>query len=294
MALPGFASERPYGLLEAAKIWYKGENKGEVEKSMARNLPAFSLIEIAIVLIIIGLVSGMALPMLKSMIDWQKTTTTTQNQEKILYALASYAVQNKILPYAGDPETQQGKQDRGRRRGIVPYADLGLPESAAKDGYHRWFTYVIDDHYATFPRISSGPVAQQPMSRLCERGHHANPLTIKGFPEAIALALISHGPQGRGAYPNHLGNPPQGEDEIQNAASDTEIVDRPFSQDPLNPFSHKVVWVTPKNLMAIYARAPCAPIESFIPQSGGMRYNPVDERVRPQGSAGSWGADGRR
>lgn len=227
---------------------------------MPLGTPAFSLIETAIVLIIMGLVGGMALPTLKWMLEWQKETVTVHHQEKILYALASYAVQNKMLPYAANPGLPSGSQDKGRCRGIVPYADLGLPESIAKDGHHRWFTYVVDGYYA-IPSPSG-------INRLCNQKGHSTPLRVKGMQDKIAIALISHGPQGRGAYPNPMAIPPQGEDEMQNATSDMEIIDRPWSRDPSNPFSHKVAWVTAQNLLAVYAHAPCPPVDMRVGSQG--------------------------
>lgn len=242
---------------------------------MSRRISGFSLIEIAIVLIIIGLISGMALPSLKAMLDWQKTAITAQNQEKILYALASYAIQNKSLPYAANPLNSQEKPHEiiRRRRGIVPYAALGLPESTAKDGYHRWFTYVVDDYYTVIPKTGPPMLSQQPISRLCEKQIHLNPLTIKGLQGNVAVVLISHGPQGRGAYPNPLEPEGPGSDEKQNATSDTEIIDRPINQNSHDPFSHKVVWVTASNLLALYGRAPCPPVED-IPKPSNLRLHP--------------------
>lgn len=238
---------------------------------MFRKISGFSLIEVSIVLIIIGVIGGLTFPIIKLMVDWQKTSTTAQNQEKILYALANYAAQKNILPYPADPRQSHGKQDiLPRRRGIVPYADLGLPEATAKDGYHRWFTYVVDDYYGTNPVRNSQNILIKPMSKLCESDQDPNPLQTKvltvrfkkdtGPKITIALALISHGPEGRGAYPHHQNPTPLGEDEAVNTHSDTMICDRPFSQDLSHPFSHKVVWVTAKNLLAIYGRAPCPPI----------------------------------
>lgn len=247
---------------------------------MARKVPAFSLIEMAIVLIIIGLISGMALPALKTTLEWQKNATTAQNQEKIIYALASYAVQNKILPCAADPTGHSGKQEKNRRRGIVPYSDLNLPESLAKDGYQRWFTYVVDDYYNARPLKVIGFSSHQPITRLCEKADHLNSLSIKSVQKSIAFALISHGPQGRGAYPNPSAIPPQGQDETQNATSDTEIIDRPLSQDPSNPFSHKVLWATAQNLLALYGHAPCPSVEETKPQAEKTIYqlpkNPIN------------------
>jgi prepilin-type N-terminal cleavage/methylation domain-containing protein len=45
---------------------------------MTRKVSGFSLIEMAIVLVIIGLVGGIALPCLKVMVDRQKASTTTK------------------------------------------------------------------------------------------------------------------------------------------------------------------------------------------------------------------------
>jgi len=256
-----------------------------LKSSMRHTIPGFSLIEIAVVLIIIGVVSGMALPALTSMLNWQKTATTAQNQEKILYALANYAIQNKSLPYAANPIDSYGKQNvtARRRRGIVPYADLGLPESVAKDGYRHWFTYVVDHDYATLPEKLYGQSPIQSLrNKLCEMPQsatylHLNPLHIRNGQKNIALALISHGPKGKGAYPNPLGSDFLGSDEKQNATSDHEIIDRPISQDPQNPFSHTVVWVTAANLLALYGRAPCPPLEE----------TPIPSKLRlyPEGSS---------
>ncbi len=252
----------------------------KAKEFMPRTFPAFSLIEIAIVLIIMGLVSGMAFPMLKGMLDCQKATITDQNQEKILYALANYAAQNQALPCAANPENLSGEQESARRRGIVPYATLGLPESIAKDGYCRWFTYVVDDYYTTLLISSS----QRPTNKLCEKKTSPYPLKIKGKQADIAVILISHGLQGRGAYPDPSAAPPQGQDEIQNSRSDDEIIDRPLSQDPLNPFSHKVIWVTAQNLLATYAHAPCPPVQN-LPVSRSAQYDslydPLSDSKKP-------------
>jgi prepilin-type N-terminal cleavage/methylation domain-containing protein len=242
-----------------------------------RKVPGFSLIEMAIVLIIIGLVAGMTLPTLRGMVDWQKGRVTANHQEQILYALASFAIQNKSLPYAADPLIPLGlntfgkeDKDNKQRRGIVPFASLGLPKAIACDGYQRWFTYVVDEHYAIMPKVEmQGGHAHTLENRLCEKRSPANPLKLKGngLETNIAFAIISHGPQGRGAYPNPLEKPPLGPDEHTNATSDRQIIDRPLSQDPSNPFSHLVVWVTPRNLLAIYGHSPCPREKEMVPSS---------------------------
>jgi prepilin-type N-terminal cleavage/methylation domain-containing protein len=242
---------------------------------MNRKVPGFSLIEMAIVLVIVGLVGGVALPSLRVMVDRQKTSTTLERQEKILYALAGYALQHGALPNAARAEHPSGAEDKESKlcRGIVPYATLGLPESFAKDGHHHWFTYVVEKEYTQRP---PGIVQDQreqceqsfcrfvaPTSKLPEEQSQQPTLRIAlghGQTVPIAVAVISHGPEGCGAPNSPV--PPRGEDEGKNTTQNTNdipLVDRDFSKDPQHPFSHKVVWATASNLMAIYGRTPCPP-----------------------------------
>lgn len=224
---------------------------------MNHKIPAFTLIELTIVLIILGMIGQVTLPLLRVLLDRQKATLTAERQEKILYAFATYALHNRSLPYAADPLNHQGKQDfiTRRRRGIVPYHDLGLPESVVKDGYHHWFTYVVDGYYVE----PSNQSVYSPSSshKLCAKYLSSGGLKIKGLQENVALVLISHGPQGKGAYATISDYGSFSEDEKQNTVSEHELVDRPLSQDSSNLFSHKIVWVTAKNLMAIYGCFPC-------------------------------------
>jgi len=237
---------------------------------MNRKAPGFSLIEMAIVLVIVGLVGGIALPGLKVMVDRQKTSTTTERQEKILYALAGYALQHGALPNAARPEHPSGVEDKASKlcRGIVPYATLGLHESFAKDGHHHWFTYVVEKEYTKNPPGSAQDQQERsfcrfvtPFDKPPEEQSQQPTLRItldQGQAVPVAVAVISHGPEGCGAPNSPV--PPQGEDEGKNTVQNTNdmpLVDRAYSKDPQHPFSHKVVWVTTSNLMAIYGRTPC-------------------------------------
>jgi prepilin-type N-terminal cleavage/methylation domain-containing protein len=240
---------------------------------MKHKVSGFSLIEMAIVLVIVGLVGGIALPSLKIMIDRQNALTTTERQEKILYALAGYALQHGALPNAASADHLSGIEDKENQlcRGIVPYATLGLQESFAKDGYHHWFTYVVEKEYTKSPPGSAQDQHERSFCRFVlptdklANDQLMNPLSAlkitldRGQTVAIAVAVISHGPEGRGAYPQLLNPPPQGEDEEKNTNSTTTLVDRFISQNPKNPFSHKIVWATPQNLMSVYGHAPCPP-----------------------------------
>jgi prepilin-type N-terminal cleavage/methylation domain-containing protein len=207
---------------------------------MNRKVSGFSLIEMAIVLVIIGLVGSIALPGLKVMVNRQKISTTAERQEKILYALASYALLNGSLPNAASPMHLSGEEDKAHQlcRGVVPYATLDLPESFAKEGYHHWFTYVVEKKYTEVP--SGTPLTQNPIQHeqsFCrlvknpDKPSETQPVKQQTIPQpalkisindghqvvSVAVAVISHGPEGRGA-PNSLTPPHEGDEKkIQKA-----------------------------------------------------------------------------
>ena len=80
----------------------------------------------------------------------------------------------------------------------MPYADLGLPESVAKDGYHHWITYVVDHDYATLPeRTHRKSPLQHLRSKLCEMAQyatylHLNRLHIKNGQKNINYHLYGN------------------------------------------------------------------------------------------------------
>lgn len=89
----------------------------------------------------------------------------------------------------------------------------------------------------------------------------------------LAFVLISHGSSGHGAINDRGGRNPiigQSPLKIQNASDDTHCyVDAP--QSPL--FDDRVRWITRNNLMAIYAKAPCAFHDEGISSMGSGHLN---------------------
>ena len=224
-----------------------------------RRLPAFSLIEVAIVLMILGIIAGMGLPALGNMLTTQKHQLTRQRQERVLQALAAYALQHNKLPWPSSDT--RGIEDRRAQRGIVPYKTLGISEAEARDGYNHWMTYIPHQQLTMEPDgeahkgmcCGANPAALQIRNGQGEALFDAD-VAVRDFP---AVVLISHGPAGHGA---RLGKPAQSPDEQTNSAADGDaVIDRPASTDPQNPFSHTVRWVTRNNFMSIYAHSPCKP-----------------------------------
>lgn len=232
---------------------------------MKKGLPAFTLIEMSIVLIIVGIIAGFGLPALTNMLFQQKMNQTVKNQEVVLQALAAYVNANNWLPL---PHKVPG--ETRHNVGLVPYKTLGLPESYAKDGFKNWMTYAVEKSLVSNINALSICQARDKKMNL----HHPDGRPVFDKPnDLVAVVLISHGPDGHGAFNEAGGRSPVPETrplEAINADETLNFVTAPYHPDN---FQHKVTWVTRNNLMAIYAKNPCIkyqneaqpPVVNFIP-----------------------------
>ncbi len=64
---------------------------------MIRKLSGFSLLEVAIVLCIIGIISGIGIPALNNFLKYQKIRKTEDHIEQIIQSLASYVLTKREL-----------------------------------------------------------------------------------------------------------------------------------------------------------------------------------------------------
>jgi len=170
----------------------------------------FSLLELALVLVILGIMGGMALPLLKARISHAAILKTRDNQEYVLTAIAAFVAKNRRFPCPAVPHVtgeNYGVEPRERRcpgskaEGIVPFRTLGISENFAKDGFKRWMTYVVDsnladkEHENNIHAVSGG--------RLIVYNEQEQPVIVDQAPRNpnfIALVLISHGESGVGAF----------------------------------------------------------------------------------------------
>jgi prepilin-type N-terminal cleavage/methylation domain-containing protein len=96
-----------------------------------RREQGFSLLELAIVLLIVGLLLGGLIMPLGSRVDQQRIESTRQQLEEVREALTGYALANDALPCPATPASngQASTTATGctRQHGFVPAATLGLP-----------------------------------------------------------------------------------------------------------------------------------------------------------------------
>jgi prepilin-type N-terminal cleavage/methylation domain-containing protein len=122
---------------------------------MKKVIHGFTLIEMAMVLVIVGLLIGGLLVQTSAEVNQQKIKVTEQRLEQIKEALLGFAVANLYLPcpdYTGD-----GKQDRANvsvcdrfdvADSYLPWADLGVERF---DGWGRPFRYRVDGFFSNTP-----------------------------------------------------------------------------------------------------------------------------------------------
>lgn len=132
----------------------------------------FTLVEIAIVLTIIGVLLGSGVMALTSMLNDIRYRTTRDRMNQVANALALYAQQNLFIPCPAQPPDDDGLTTGeslatctgADSQGIVPYRDLGLNVEQVQDSYGNFLTYAVNPGFATSalqPATPTGNVTQE-------------------------------------------------------------------------------------------------------------------------------------
>lgn len=104
----------------------------------------FTLVEVSIALVIVGLLIGMGAQMLPMLVKQNKFKETRLLVGETKTAIIGYALANGKLPYAA--ATTNGIQTAGRLNGYLPWATLGI---RGVDPYARTLYYAVESHLAT-------------------------------------------------------------------------------------------------------------------------------------------------
>lgn len=201
----------------------------------------FSLIEMAIVMTIVGLLMAAMIPTVTSQIEQQKRIETRKQLDETISALLGYAVTNGKLPCPANPTIATGNIGAGisngsgsctNNPGVLPWVTLGISET---DAWGRRFTYSVTSGYtSTFTLSATGD-----RSVLSTLGG-AN------IASAVPAVIISHGTNGYGSYtPDGAQIAGASGDENENANNDTTYVSHEFSQ---NSFDDMLIWLSPNTL----------------------------------------------
>ncbi|MEQ1603151.1 MAG: prepilin-type N-terminal cleavage/methylation domain-containing protein [Methylophilaceae bacterium] len=197
----------------------------------SQNLKGFTLIEMAIVLVIVGLILGGLLLPLSVQVDQKKYNETHQALGEIREAIMGFSLSHSALdgkPYLPCPDTDaNGMENRTGAictspEGDLPWADLGMPRL---DGWDRTYRYRVT------PAYSSNAV-----------GFTLTSLGVIDVLDAVAgnviasnlpLVVFSRGKNGVSGSV----------DEAENSDNDTVFVSHPPSEVAGSEFDDALVWV---------------------------------------------------
>ena len=204
----------------------------------------FTLIEMSIVLVVLGLLLGGFMGPLSLQLENNQRREARSALEKINEALIGYALVNGHLPC---PDTDNdGRENRSVNRcsepgtaagvgvGTLPWLDIGV---GRMDPWNGRFTYAVSEVFA------DSSVSPLPNFSLSTKGG----IEIVGGIDAAPLVVVSHGPNGRGSF-SVQGTPrvaPVGNAEQENSDGDRHFVLAPYNNARGKEFDDMVSWISP-------------------------------------------------
>lgn len=110
----------------------------------------FSLIEVSISLIIIGIISAIGMSQLNIMNRIYRTQKTQSNIDFVVKSIAAFYLASDCnnIPFPSDM-TRIGYQSKNMENsfGIVPFKTLGIMEKFAKNAKGKWLLYKINPNF---------------------------------------------------------------------------------------------------------------------------------------------------
>lgn len=204
------------------------------------NNKGFTLVEIAIVLVIVGLLLAAFLTPLRAQLSQRDNTETRNKLSDINEALLGFAISHTAVngkPYLPCPDTDgDGAENRVANLcisvvGGLPYRDLGL---VSTDSWGRNFIYRVTQTFADstngFTLALSGDI-----TLLDAAGGNTIAINIP----AIVISLGENGAV----------LPVVGADQAENTNGDVFFVSKSFTELAANPFDDLLTWISPNVLM---------------------------------------------
>lgn len=215
----------------------------------------FTLVEIAIVLLIVTILLGGLLPTISGQIEQRHINDTRKQLDEIQQALIGYAVANGNLPCPAK-SASDGSEDRNisgacnKRKGLIPWSALGVSKL---DSWGRIFAYSATPAYTnSFTKFKLGDPRDITVMTRDTNGNLVNLSNNNDVPAVI----LSYGSNGYGAtldngtvLPNSSGT--NIDEQTNLAVAGINFV----SKDPSNntvsgggEFDDIVTWVSPNIL----------------------------------------------
>lgn len=157
----------------------------------------FSLVELAIVLVIVALLTSGIMISLSTQQDLRQVADTQRQMNDIRESLLGFSAAYGRLPCPAKPDIPSGEANAGREdptlvMGVLPWAVLGLTES---DAWGRRFTYRVTASFCATPAPPS-----QASFNLSSAGNIKVTDGAVMIADNLPVVVVSHGRNGRGGY----------------------------------------------------------------------------------------------
>lgn len=214
-----------------------------------RHIQGFSLIEVAIVLAIIGVIIGMGLPILTKHYTHTKIAATKERMEHITHVLAGWVLAHGNLPRPSTNENN-GTADDHAANGYIPFATIGIDENMSKDGFGKRFRYTIEPHLAhrngeDYQKIYCAVNDSSINLTVIDPSGHPRRIAPKG--DFVGFVILSTGAATDAPTPD------------ENSNLNQVFIQKPFILSGPSKFRQIIKWETRNNLVASYGHAPCKP-----------------------------------
>jgi prepilin-type N-terminal cleavage/methylation domain-containing protein len=237
------------------------ENKFRLKQMVTRiRRSGFTLVEMAIVLVIVGFTLGGMLVSLSTQVDQRDYSQTKQSMEEIREALLGYALSHGYLPCPAISSTN-GAEERivatgicTNRVGFLPWAELGVKKT---DSWNHLYRYSVTPAYSKSPlNITLSPPTARDIT--IKTRNAAGALVNLSNANDIPAAVISHGKNGYGGTSNDgitlADTSANNDDEKTNNTGDgTVLVSREFGDNKTTTYGEYddiVVWVSPNTYLS--------------------------------------------
>lgn len=177
-----------------------------------RTRGGFTLIELAIVLAILGLLLGGGSMLVQPMLDNNRRNETKAKLKTIEDTLTLYAATNFDLPCPSNPTLGPGAATNGAEAnpatfcnstmafGGVPWQSLGLSEADVLDGWGRRISYAVTGDLAEAANRLNCASGFSGITQGVLENRGANNAAPPPLAPRAAYILISHGENGAGGY----------------------------------------------------------------------------------------------
>jgi prepilin-type N-terminal cleavage/methylation domain-containing protein len=247
---------------------------------MRRYQRGFSLLEMSVVLLIIGIVTGSGMFMLTESLRQKQFNTTKERLALLQQTLLDFRRAFNRLPCPAYQTLAVSTSAFGRENctpsapdlyasgpimsGMFPTKTLGLPDEYAFDGWGRRIVYTVDSAFINANAFNAVPLSDTTVRLVVQNQAGSNKT------DRAVYVLVSHGSNGHGAFPRKGGTTrvratgtsvagSANTDELENCQCDNNAaytsLNSTFVQQPINSENTAVLNRTFDDLVVYATRA---------------------------------------